>query len=880
MTLYDAQTALILATDPSLTTNTITVTVNPQTAASLSLSAASTNVTAGGADQLTITAYDTYGNIATNYTGNENYTFSGASTIGTHHPTVTNTSGTVVNFGTSETITFSNGVSASSPDGVMTLYDAQTALIVAADTSLTSNTVSVTVNPQTAASLSLSAASTNVTAGGADQLTITAYDTYGNIATNYTGNENYTFSGASTIGTHHPTVTNTSGTVVNFGTSETITFSNGVSASSPDGVMTLYDAQTALIVAADTSLTSNTVSVTVNPQTAASLSLSAASTNVTAGGADQLTITAYDTYGNIATNYTGNENYTFSGASVSGYSTHPTVSNTSGTVVNFGTSETITFSNGVSASSPDGVMTLYDAQTALIVAADTSLTSNTVSVTVNPQTAASLSLSAASTNVTAGGADQLTITAYDTYGNIATNYTGNENYTFSGASVSGYSTHPTVSNTSGTVVNFGTSETITFSNGISTSSPDGVMTLYDAQTALIVAADTSLTSNTVSVTVNPQTAASLSLSAASTNVTAGGADQLTITAYDTYGNIATNYTGNENYTFSGASTIGTHHPTVTNTSGTVVNFGTSETITFSNGVSASSPDGVMTLYDAQTALIVAADTSLTSNTVSVTVNPQTAASLSLSAASTNVTAGGADQLTITAYDTYGNIATNYTGNENYTFSGASTIGTHHPTVTNSSGTVVNFGTSETITFSNGVSASSPDGVMTLYDAQTALILANDPSLTTNTITVTVNPQTAASLSLSAASTNVTAGATDQLTITAYDTYGNIATNYTGNENYTFSGASVSGYSTHPTVTNTSGTVVNFGTSETITFSNGVSASSPDGVMTLYDAQTALIVAADTSLTSNTVSVTVNPQTAASLSLSAASTDVTAGGLIN
>ena len=59
--------------------------------------------------------------------------------------------------------------------------------------------------------------------------------------------------------------------------------------------------------------------------------------------------------------------------------------------------------------------------------------------------------------------------------------------------------------------------------------------------------------------------------------------------------------------------------------------------------------------------------------------------LALTAATTTPAAGDADNLTITARDVYGNIATAYTGSKSLTFSGAATSpGANKPTVANSS----------------------------------------------------------------------------------------------------------------------------------------------------------------------------------------------------
>jgi hypothetical protein len=97
----------------------------------------------------------------------------------------------------------------------------------------------------------------------------------------------------------------------------------------------------------------------------------------------------------------------------------------------------------------------------------------------------------------------------------------------------------------------------------------------------------------------------------------------------------------------------------------------------------------------------------------------------------------------------------------------------------------------------------------------------------------------------------TAGATQNITITAKDGLGNTATSYTGDKSITFSGANSSGNPvTAPTVTDKNGSAIAFGTATTITFTNGVATVSGgnNGVMTLYRAESANIVATQGSIT--------------------------------
>ena len=235
-------------------------------------------------------------------------------------------------------------------------------------------------------------------------------------------------------------------------------------------------------------------------------------------------------------------------------------------------------------------------------------------------------------------------------------------------------------------------------------------------------------------------------------------------------------------------------------------------------------------------------------TGSFTVNPAAIDHFSMTAATTTPVAGATDDLSITAIDPYGNTATGYTGAHNLTFSGAGSIRTYNPTVTNNVGTAIDFGGTTAITFTNGVS--SAGGVMTLYKAETAHLVVSDGSHQ-GSLDVTVSPAGLSILSLSAEKVVVRPGATDQLTIRAIDTYGNTAAGYgDGPHNLTFSGGSGT-----RTVTNSAGTQIAFGTATSITFTNGVSTAG--GVMRISNAQVANITATDGTYTSPALRIVVS-----------------------
>jgi alpha-tubulin suppressor-like RCC1 family protein len=695
------------------------------------LSAATTTPTAGQSDNLTITAKDTAGNTVTAYGGSNNLTFSGASTIGSFRPTVTNSGGTATNFGSATAINFTNGVAtvSGSSNGAMILYKVETANIVVSDGTHTNGAgLAITVGPAAVSSFTFPTPATQ-TAGTGFNVSITALDAYGNTATGYSGAKSVVFSGPAN---------SPGGTAPSYPAS--VTFTSGVATTVP---ITLYNAASTTLTATEAGKSGSTGAFTVNPAGINLFSLAAATTTPTAGAADSLTITAKDAYGNTATGYSGSHSLTFSGASAIG--THnPTVTNSSGTAVNFGTATAVTFTNGVS--SAGGVMRLYKSGAASITVAEGgSYTSNAVSVTVSSAPPSSFTVTNPGTR-TAGTAFTVTLTASnDAYGNAPTSYAGTQCIAFSGPTASPNGTAPLYPQGSCPV---GQSAVTFNASGVGTLA--GVV-LYDAtNSTTLTATDTvnGVTGTSGAFTVNGlATMGSFVLTAATTTPTAGAADQLTIQAADVYGNSITSYTGQHTLTFSGAGMAGTVHPTVTDRTGTAVNFGTAESITFTNG--ASSAGGIMRLYRAGTAQIVVTDGTYNNGSgLAVTVSPATASGLALSATQAVVTPGEADNLTVRAIDAYGNTAPSYTGTHNLTFSGASVNGAQNPTVSNNSGTAVNFGTAESITFANGVStvSGSSNGVMRLYKLETAHLVVTDGTYTSASLSIVVSNVTASMVS--------------------------------------------------------------------------------------------------------------------------------------
>jgi hypothetical protein len=338
-------------------------------------------------------------------------------------------------------------------------------------------------------------------AGGPVNLTITAKDANNATVTTYTGSHSLVFSGAdASPGKNAPTVSNSSGTAVAFGSATALTFSAGVAtvSSTKNGVLRIYKGGSADISATEGSITTPTpFSLAVAPIAATKYVLAAASTTPIAAAANNLTITAQDTYGNTATGHTGPHNLVFSGASASAGGNLPTVSNSSGTDVAFGGATQIQFSAGVAVGGVGvgGAMKLVKSGATSVKATEGSITTPTaLAVTVAPGPAAKLVLASSTATPVAASGFNLTTTAQDAYGNTATGYAGAKGITFSGAAASPSGTLPTVVNSAGTVVNFGTATALNFVAGVAAvaSSKNGYAKLPNAGATSVSATDGTL----------------------------------------------------------------------------------------------------------------------------------------------------------------------------------------------------------------------------------------------------------------------------------------------------------------------------------------------------------------------------------------------------
>ncbi len=549
---------------------------------------------------------------------------------------------------------------------------------------------------------SVSGVPASVTAGAAQTFTVTALGPGGVTDTSYVGTVHFTSTDSKAVLPANFTFTAANDGQVTF----SVTFKTVGTQS-----ITATDTTTSTITGADGG-------IVVAPAAAATLKLTGFPGTDTAGAAENLTVTAYDAYGNIATGYTGTVHFT---------STDPKAALPANFTFIASNDGQVTFS-----------ATLETAGTQSITATDTATSSikgSETGITVKAAAATVLLLSGFPGTITAGAAGNVTVTAYDSYGNIATGYTGTVHFT---------STDP---------------KAVLPANLAFVAADNGKysfpVTLETAGTQSITATDTATSSikgSETGIAVKAAAAATLAVTGFPTSDTAGAAGNVTVTAYDPYGNVATGYTGTvhftstdpkavlpANFTFIAADNGKSTFPVTLETVGTQS----------------------ITVTDTTTSTITGADGG-------ITVAPATASTFKLTGFPTTDTAGAAGNVTVTAYDAYGNIATGYTG-------------TVHFTSTDPKAALP----------ANFTFIAADDGQYTfsatLETAGTQSITATDTA--TSTITgadggIAVAPAAAATLAITGFPSTVQPGAAQGFTVVADDPYGNIATGYTGTVHFT------------------------------------------------------------------------------------------------
>jgi len=773
LTINTAGSYTLGATDGTLAGNTSSsFTVSPAVPSQLAVLTEPTNAAAGSAmaPAVTVAVEDQYGNIVTN----------DASIVALSLST-----GTFADGSTIENAADVNGLATFAG---LTINAAGSYSLAATDGSLIGvNSSSFTIGPAAASQLVVTGEPSNTTAGSAisPAVTVAVEDQYGNLVS----------FDASTV-----TLTLSTGTFADGSTNETAGHVNGVATF---GGLTVDTAGGYSLAAADGSLTGATSSAfTIDPAAASKLVITDGPSNTTTGNgiSPAVMVAVEDPYGNV----------------VSTDSSTVTVCLSTGIFADGSTTETAAAVNGVATFSG---LTIDTAGSYSLAATDGSLAgANSSSFTIGAAAASQLVVTGEPSNTTAGNAisPAATVAVEDQYGNV----------------VSSDSSMVTVSLSSGTFADGGTTETAAAVNGVATFSE---LTINTAGNYSLAATDGSLTgANSSSFTIGAAAASQLVVTSQPSNTTAGTAisPAVTVAVEDQYGNVMS----------TDSSTV-----TLTLSSGTFTDGGTTETAADVNGLATFSG---LTINTAGTYSLTASDGSLTgANGSSFTIGAAAASQLVVTGEPSNTSAGSAisPAVTVAVEDQYGNIVS----------TDSSTV-----TVSVSTGTFADGGTTETAADLNGVATFAG---LTINSAGAYTLTATDGLLAeTNSSSFTIGPAGPSKLAITNEPSNATAGAaiSPAATVAVEDQYGNV----------------VSSDSSTVTVSLSTGTFADGGTTETAADVNGVATFSG---LTINTAGSYTLAATDGSLTgANTSSFTIGAAAASQLVVTGQPSDANSGSAIS
>jgi hypothetical protein len=336
------------------------------------------------------------------------------------------------------------------------------------------------------------------------------------------------------------------------------------------------------------------------------------------------------------------------------------------------------------------------------------------------------------------------------------------------------------------------------------------------------------------------------------SMTAGDSNQLTVTARDNEGNVAVNYNGPKILIFSGPGAApGGQTPTIGG-----VPVGNSISLAFADGVSVAT----LVAYRAETTTINVSDGIInsTGHGLGLTVNPAAASQLDLTPDGGPATSGVPFTVTVTALDAYGNVAVGYAGT--VVFSSSDTaIGVVLPsahTFTPSESGIHAFTNSVTLLTSGNQDVTVADTLnINLTDTETWLVGA-----------------TLASRLEVTGTTTMMAGSTNELTITAKDSSGNIDTTYNGPKSLIFSGPGIAPGGQTPTIA-----LIDIGVATPVNFTSGVS-DALAATLIAYRAEITTIDVSDVTINSTGygLNLTVNPATTSRLDLTPDGEPATSG----
>ncbi len=651
------------------------------------------SLTAGVAFGLVVSAEDSFGNVAPSYTGNVSLALAanpGGATLG---GAVTQSASAGVASFTGLTLNKAGGPYSLKASGG-TLTAATTNGILVSPAAATHWVV--TTQPPSSA-----------TAGSAFSLTVAAEDGSGNVITTYSGSVTLALAA-------NPGGATLSGVLTGTASAGAFTFTGlklnkaamGYTLAASGGSLSAATSNSITIVAA---AASQWVIATQPPA------------SVTAGAGFGLVVAAEDSFGNVAPSYTGNVSLALA--------SNPGGATLGGTVTQ-STSAGVASFTGLTLNKAGGPYSLKASGGTLTAA-------TTTGILISPAPATHwIVTTQPPSSATAGSAFSLTVAAEDAFGNMVTTYSGS-------------ATLALAANPGGATL-----------SGVLTGTPSaGVMTftglkLNKAATGYTLAASggslSTATSNSITIVAAAASQWVISTQPPAT-LTVGVAFGLVVSAEDSFGNVAPSYTGSvslalasnpEGATLGGASTLSASAGAATFTGLTLNKAGGPDSLKASGGtLTSATSTGIQVSPAAATQWVV-------------TTQPPSSA-----------TAGSGFSVTVAAEDGLGNVVTTYGGNVSLALAA-------NPGGATLSGTLTGTAHAGVMTFT---------GLMLNKAALGYTLAASGGGLTaatTNSIAIVAAPASQGHHDLQPPA-SVTAGAAFGLVVTAEDSFGNVATSYTG-----------------------------------------------------------------------------------------------------
>ena len=630
--------------------------------------------TAGSPQTITVTLTDSFGNIATGYTGTIHFT---------------STDGQAV---LPADYTFTAGDQGTHTFQVTFKTNGSQSLSATDSVNGTLNTsANVTVTPA-AQIVVISGLGQTATAGSPQSVTVTMTDSSGNVATGYVGTVHFT----STDGQASPPADYTF-TAADQGTH---TFQVTFKTTGSQSLSVTDKANSSLKASANLSITTSAQFVV----------LTGLGQTATAGSPQTVTVTLTDSFGNVATGYVGTVHFSSSDGQA-GLPTDYTF-----TAADLGTH---TFQVTFKTTGSQSLSVTDTANSSLKVSANVSVTTSAQQVV----------LSGLGQTATAGSPQSVTVTLTDSFGNVVTGYTGTVHFT----STDGQAGLP--ADYTFTAADQGTH---TFQVTFKTAGSQSLNVADNANGALKGSAN-------VTVATSAQ---QIIFSGMGQTATAGSAQSVTVTVTDNFGNVITGYVGTVHFTSTDGQAVLPADYTFTAADQGKHTF----QVTFKTTGSQS---------------LATTDTATSSLKATANVSVSTSAQVVvLTGLGQTATAGSPQSVTVTLTDSFGNIATGYVGTVHFTSTDGQAVLPADYTFTAADQGKHNF-------------------LVTFKTAGSQTLNVTDSTNSSLKATANVNVSAASQmLVLSGMGQSATAGTTQNLTVTLTDSFGNVMTGYVGTVHFT------------------------------------------------------------------------------------------------